>query len=77
MNDYWTGLFTGAGAIAVLFVLYLGAQIRLLRKRDRENAWLRARYEEMFTEALSANVAHDALLYVLRNRNDEGEEWKK
>lgn len=77
MNDYWTGLFTGAGPIAVLFVLYLGVQIRLLRKRDRENAWLRARYEEAFTEALSASVAHDALLHVLRNRNDEGEEWKR
>ena len=81
MTDYWIGFTAGIGTFSLIywaiFSFYRRNQITLLKKKERENDWLRERYEEMFAEALKATVAHDALLHVLQNRNDEGEEWKR
>lgn len=81
MNDYWIGFFAGSGTFAVLFgsvwCFYLWRQKRLDNAKDEHIATLRWFFEQMFEEAVKATAAHDALLHVLRNRNDEGEEWKK
>lgn len=81
MNDYWIGFCQGVGTFAVLFgsvwCLQLWCQRRLDKAKDDYIATLKENYEEAFTEAVTATVAHDALLHVLRNRNDEGEEWKR
>lgn len=79
--DYWTGFSAGAGTFAVLFgtiwCFYLWCQRRLDKYKDEYITALKENYEDMLKEAVMATVAHDALLYVLRNHNDEGEEWKR
>lgn len=69
--DYWIGFLQGAGAVSVLyfilFELYRRAQDKLVKLLTEQR-------KEMYQEALKSAVAHDALLHVLRNRNDEGEE---
>jgi hypothetical protein len=80
-TEYWTGFCTGIGIFSViycaLFSFFLWCQRRLDKAKDDYIAVLKESYEEIQREAIKAVVAHDALLHVLRNRNDEGEEWKQ
>lgn len=81
MNDYWTGFCAGVGVFSLvcwaLFSSYIRCKKRLDKATDEYIATLKENYEDMLAEAIKATVAHDALLHVLRNRNDEGEEWKR
>jgi uncharacterized membrane protein len=78
--DYWTGFLTGVGAFSViygaLFAIYRFYQRRLDKQKEGYMAILRGQLKEMHQFGLETAIAYDALLHVLRNRNNEGEEWK-